>query len=110
MSEKIEKERCEPPEPSAVIVGGVRIEAVPWGKVRGLGQNGGYVAACDLADGHELWLLKVYDVSYDDAIEEDKQDCFIDDMSLDIEGRLRISDARSRLHLVDVERRALVQG
>lgn len=110
MSEKIQKERCEPPEPAAVIVGGMRIEAVPWGKVRGLGQNGGYVAAYDVADGHELWLLKVYDVSYDGAIEEDKQDCFIEAMSLDETGRLRISDERGRVHLVDIERRVLVQG
>jgi len=32
----IEKERAEPPEPAAVVLGGVRYQSLPWGKARGL--------------------------------------------------------------------------
>ena len=110
MNDEVEKERSEPPEPAAVVTGGVRIEALPWGKVRGLGQNGGYIAAYDAGDDHELWLLKVYDVVYDGEMEEDKQDCFIEDMALDPAGRLRVTDERGRVYVVDIERRALLSG
>ncbi len=103
-----EKERSEIPEPAAVITGGQRIEALPWGKARGLGQNGGYIAAYGLDDGRELWLLKVYDVVYDGEREDDKQDRFIEDLALDADGRLRVTDERGAAYLVDLQQRAVV--
>ena len=39
--------RVGPPEVAPVNVGNVKIEAIHWGKDRGLGQNGGYIAAFD---------------------------------------------------------------
>lgn len=78
-----DKERAEPPQPHPVQLGGVRYEALLWGKARGLGQNGGLLAAFDAASGKELWTLKVYDVHYNAAIEGDKQDRFIETLAAD---------------------------
>ena len=79
------KEGPEPVDP--VRSGGIRYEAMQWGKARGLGQNGGYLAAIDEKTGDELWLLKVYDVSYDGDMEGDKQDVFVTSLEIDREGR-----------------------
>lgn len=105
-----EKERSEVPEPAAVVEGGVRYEALPWGKARGLGQNGGYIAAYDTRTEDELWLLKVYTVVYDGEREDDKQDLFIEDLTLEAPGRLRVTDERGGVHHVDLRRRAVVAG
>ncbi len=108
MDDKPEKERSEIPEPPPVTADGVRYEAVLWGKARGLGQNGGYIAAVDAASGKELWLLKVYDVVYDGEREDDKQDLFIEDLSIESGGLLRVTDERGGMHRVDLGRRAVV--
>ncbi len=108
MDDKPEKERSEIPEPSPVTVGGVRYEAVLWGKARGLGQNGGHIAAIDAANGSELWLLKVYDVVYDGEREDDKQDLFIEDLSIETGGLLRVTDERGGVYRVDLGRRVVV--
>ena len=108
MSDRIEKERSEIPEPAPVVVGGIRYEALPWGKARGLGQNGGYLAAIDVASGRESWLLKVYDVVYDGEREDDKQDLFIEDLTLEASGLLRVIDERGGLYRVDLQQRCVV--
>ena len=108
MSDRIEKERSEIPEPAPVVVGGIRYEALPWGKARGLGQNGGYLAAIDVASGRESWLLKVYDVVYDGEREVDKQDLFIEDLTLEASGLLRVTDERGGLYRVDLQQRCVV--
>lgn len=105
MDESIEKERSEIPEPAGVVTQGLRIESLPWGKARGLGQNGGFLVAYDETSGTERWLLKVYDVVYDPEMEEDKQDCFIEELVLETPLQLRITDERGRRWLVDLARR-----
>jgi hypothetical protein len=104
--DEIAKERSEVPEPAPVTVKGVRYEALPWGKARGLGQNGGYIAAYD-DGGRELWVLKVYDVRYDGEREDDKQDLFISDIAADGESALRITDERGGEYRVDLSNRAV---
>jgi hypothetical protein len=108
MDDRPEKERSDIPEPAPVVVGGLRYEAVPWGRARGLSQNGGYIAARDMASGRELWLFKVYDVKYLPDMEDDKQDVFIEDLALDAKGRLRVTDERGEIYRVDLVHRALV--
>jgi len=108
MSDKPQKERSEVPEPAAVLSGGVRIEALPWGKARGLGQNGGYIAAYDPVTDSEVWILKVYEVVYDGQRESDKQDLFIEDLALEPSGLLRVTDERGGVHRVDLRQRAVV--
>jgi hypothetical protein len=83
----MKKKRSGPDPVDPVRSGGIRYEAMQWGKARGLGQNGGYVAAIDEKTGDELWLLKVYDVSYDGDMEGDKQDVFVTGLEIDGEGR-----------------------
>ena len=107
MDEEISKERSEIPEPPSLTVGDVRYVAVPWGKARGLGQNGGYIAALD-AGGRELWLLKVYDIVYDGDMEEDKQDRFIDSIFRDGADLLRITDERGGVYRVNTKTRTVV--
>lgn len=106
--ERPEKERSEIPEPAPVTVGGVRYEALPWGKARGLKQNGGHLVAYDAASGKELWLLEVYRIVYDGEREEDKQDLFIEDLTLEGSGLLRVTDERGGIHRVDLQRRCVV--
>lgn len=106
-----QKERAGPPDVAPLKVGDTRYEAIHWGKARGLGQNGGYIAAIDAATGREKWLLKVYHVAYDEAREEDKQDIFITELSLDrTPGRLRIKNEKGDAFIVDVAKRRVVQG
>ena len=80
------KKRAAPAPVSPVSSKGIRYEAVHWGKSRGLSQNGGYIAAIDLASGREIWVLKVYDVTYDGDLEEDREDIFITNLSLTADG------------------------
>ena len=97
--------RVAPPEIAPVTVGGVKIEALHWGRERGLGQNGGYVVAVDPATGKELWTLKIYDVTYDGAKEEDVQDVFIASMRAVDDRHVEIVDENGRSYLLDVTSR-----
>ncbi len=79
------------------------LEAIHWGKERGLGQNGGYIAARDAKTREERWILKVYDIEYDPVMEEDVQDVFIETMSRNPKGEvLDITDEKGRRYQVDV--------
>jgi hypothetical protein len=105
----VAKERAEIPDPPYVDHAGVRYQAVPWGKARGLKQNGGYLAAVDTATGAEMWLLKVYDVSYDRDMEGDKLDLFITDLALDPDGStLRVDNERGESYRVNLKTRRVV--
>ena len=98
--------RVAPPNVPPVVLGGARIE-VPWGRSRGLGQNGGYIAAIDVGTGRQLWTLKVYDVAYDPRMEEDVQDVFIAKMTKGTRNRLAIVDEKGHRYLVDVKARTV---
>ena len=94
--------RVGPPDVAPVTIGKLRFEAIHWGRDRGFGQNGGYIAAYDAAGGAELWTLKVYQIDYDSEMEEDVQDIFIETMSKSTSGdRLEITDERGRRYIVD---------
>jgi hypothetical protein len=91
-----------------VRVGSMELSAVHWGLSRGLAQNGGYIAAHDIASGRELWLLKVYGVAYDPQRERDVQDTFIVEMKLDATGALvLIRDELERSYVVDPRTRSV---
>jgi outer membrane protein assembly factor BamB len=100
--------RVAPPEVKPVTIRGVRFEAVHWGRSRGLGQNGGFIAAIDSSSGRELWVLKVYDITYDPAMEQDVQDVFIERMRAE-NGKLIVTDEDGRRYVVDVKRRRALQ-
>ena len=105
MKHKPEKERAEVPEVSPLTLGGVRYEPVLWGKARGLGQNGGLLAATDVATGQELWVLKIYDIAYTGDKEDDKQDVFISSLQAEDDGHLRVESERGGAWRVDLAQR-----
>ncbi|MCL7421168.1 MAG: hypothetical protein M8364_09725 [Methylobacter sp.] len=104
----MQADRLPPAEVSPVVIDDTRYEVVHWGKERGLEQNGGYIAAIDVASGQERWLLKIYDVQYDPMMEEDVQDIFIKSMSKSFFGKkLKIVDELGRKYTVDTTDRSI---
>jgi hypothetical protein len=93
--------RVAPPKVKPVKIGDLRFEALHWGKERGLGQNGGYVAALDARTGKELWVLRVYTIDYRDDLEEDVQDIFIESLAAGPRGTLKVVDEQRRRYTVD---------
>jgi hypothetical protein len=77
-----EAKRLAPDPVAPVSFEGRRYEAIQFGKARGLGQNGGHVAAIDAASGRELWVRRIYAIRYDRGLEGDKQDVFITGLTL----------------------------
>ena len=98
-----------PPEPvTPVTQDGIRYEAIHWGKARGLGQNGGYIAAVDAQSGKELWVLKVWDVCYGD-LEPDRQDRFVTSLKLSADGALLlVAGEDGEAAVVDLASRSVV--
>jgi hypothetical protein len=98
--------RVGPPEVPPAHIGPLRIEALHWGRERGLGQNGGFIRAVDERTGTEEWVLQVYGIDYDPEMEEDVQDIFIRSIQLvDEDASLLIADERGRHFRVAVESR-----
>lgn len=99
--EKLGK-RAGPPEVEPVIIDSIKFIALHWGKSRGLGQNGGYIAAYDASTGEELWILKVYEIIYDPQKEQDVQDIFIQSLEKTDSGdELLVTDEHDRTYIVD---------
>src|SRR6266496_104094 len=92
------------PDPVApVSFEGRRYEAIAFGKARGLGQNGGYVAAIDAASGREVWVQRIYRIRYDRRLEGDKQDVFITGLTLLPAARaLAIENERGERYRLDL--------
>ena len=99
--------RVAPPRVNSVTIGDTRYKAIHWGRERGLGQNGGYIAAIDPKSRKELWTLKIYDVAYDPRLEEDVQDVFISAIRGLGDGRVEITDEDDRRYLLNVETRTV---
>lgn len=96
--------RVGPPDVPPVTIGGVRYEAIHWGRERGLEQNGGYIAAIDTKSGKELWILKIYQIDYIPKLETDVQDIFIDSMKAGANGQsLEIVDEKGRRYTVNLK-------
>lgn len=96
--------RVGPPDVKPVTIGGVRYEAIHWGRERGLKQNGGYIAAIDAASGKELWILKIYQIDYIPKLETDVQDIFIESMKAGASGQsLEIVDEKGRGYTVNLK-------
>jgi len=74
-----------------VEAGGIRYDVG-----RGFAQNGGIIAATDIATGKELWTLEVYRTDYDAAEEADVQDRFITGMTLSEEGSRLLVESENR--------------
>jgi len=100
------KKRAAGDAAEPVVIGRVRYEAPANGKALGLGQNGGYIVACDARSGAQLWALKVFTIGYAANMEADKQDVFITDMKPSSDSRaLLLTDERGRRWRVDLRTR-----
>lgn len=100
--------RVAPPEVEPVTIGKLRVEAIHWGKERGLPQNGGYILARDADSGKELWTLRIYRIDYDEKMESDVQDIFIDRLNRGAgPNTLEVVDERGRRFDVDLETRSV---
>ncbi|NOX76542.1 MAG: hypothetical protein GXP17_08025 [Gammaproteobacteria bacterium] len=100
--------RVAPPEVAPVTIGKLRIEAIHWGKERGLPQNGGYILARDIDSGKELWTLRVYHIDYDEKMESDVQDIFIERLSRGASGgTVEVVDENGRHFEVDLQARSV---
>lgn len=100
--------RLGPAAVAPVTIGKRRFEVVHWARDRGMGQNGGYIAALDRASGKELWLLRVYETRYDKSLERDVQDVFIKSMSKKFFSTdLKITDENGRSYVVNTQTRAV---
>lgn len=97
--------RVGPPDVPPVTIGELRFDVIHFGKTRGLGQNGGYLAATELATGKEIFVLKVYDVTYEEGLEEDVQDIFIEEMRAQGDQLLVVDEDGGR-YLVDPSTRS----
>lgn len=106
-AETIAKKRLGPAKVEPVTIDGVRYEAIQWGKARDLDQNGGYIGAYDQNTGKELWLLKIYDVSYEGDIEDDKQDIFITRLRQKCGRYLVIENEKGQRFIVDLKTRSV---
>jgi len=101
--------RAGPPDVEPVTINDVEFVVIHWGKSRGFGQNGGYIAAYNAATGEELWTLKVYDVTYDPQKEQDVQDIFIESITKTDSGdRLLVTDETGRVYRIDPETRTVL--
>lgn len=86
-----------PADVTPVTLDQVRYEAIHWGKQRGLGQNGGFIAAYDVNSGEELWITRIYEIIYGDKSPQ-KYDNFIRDITpVDDGTALRIVDGTGRV-------------
>jgi hypothetical protein len=104
--QSLSAKRVGPKDVAPIEFKDIRFEVIHWGRARGLGQNGGYIAALDRSTGNELWILKIYDIEYDAALESDVQDIFIVSMSKALFGaKLKISDENGRRYVVDIDSR-----
>lgn len=84
---------------------GVRYEALHWGKQRDLGQNGGFVVAVDSATGEELWIQRIYEITYGEKSPQ-KYDRFITELKLIERGdALEVVDETGARHRLDLETR-----
>jgi hypothetical protein len=102
------KKRAGPAAVKPVTRDGIRYEAIVWGKTRGLGQNGGYIAAVEESTGREIWVLRVYEIKYDADMEPDKQDIFITSLLFGSPpDRLLVEDEKGRRYSVDLKTRTV---
>lgn len=99
--------RIPAPKVAPVIIKGIRYEQVKNGLLAGQDQMGGYLAAYNIGDNKQLWILKVYENKRNPEREGDVQDIFFKSMTLQEDGKLLIVNERKTAFIVDVERKTV---
>ena len=113
MSGVVGKKREGPTFAKPVIHKGVRYEAVLWcepthGSDPLPEVGGGYLLAMDADSGAELWRTKLYDIRYDPDMERDKQEVYVERLSLNLmRTKLKAVDEKGRKYAVDLKSHAV---
>ena len=98
--------RVAPPTVAPLLLDDLQIEVIQRGKERGFKQNGGFISVKDKVTKEELWTLKIYTTTYDDRLESDVEDVFIESLTKGInKGTIYIVDERNRHYVVDLKTR-----
>lgn len=99
--------RVAPADIPAITLGGLRYEALHWGRERGLGQNGGLIDVVDVATGQSVGVITVYRIDHQAQLESDVQDVFFESMTASADGKqLLVTDEKGGRFLVDLEQRS----
>ncbi|MBI5549445.1 MAG: PQQ-binding-like beta-propeller repeat protein [Deltaproteobacteria bacterium] len=111
MTMEEQPKRAAPKPVAPVEIDQVRYEVVRRARARGFGQDGGVIAAIDLATGKELWTLVVYRTAHDKNEERDVQERYITRLSpANDHAALRVEDEARRAFLVDLKTREVSQA
>jgi hypothetical protein len=80
---------------------GVRYEQLRRPREQGFQQAGGVIAAINEASGEQLWAVQLYETTFDPAEEQDAQEVYVSELSLDTrKGLLKAVDERKRVWLI----------
>ncbi|WP_201210019.1 hypothetical protein [Rhodocyclus purpureus] len=104
------EKRAPLPVVEPVVHEGTRYEEAQFQKSEGLDQNSGYLAAFNVATGQRKWVLKVYEVRYDNDEEGDVQDVFFKKLELGADAEtLYVTNEEERRFAVDLVRRTVTE-
>ncbi len=103
----IQQSRTAPPRIPPVELDGVRYEQVMNGLRIGLPDRCGYLSATDVKSGQRLWVLRVYELKYDAALERDVQDVYFTGMHAVAGGKLEIENEKRQKFVVDVKSKSV---
>ena len=107
------KKRAAPNQAKPVVHKGVRYEAVlwaepTWGSDPLPDTGAAFLVAMDAQSGAELWRAKLYDILYDPEMERDKQEIYVERLSLNLmRTKLKAVDERGRKYVVDLATHAV---
>lgn len=77
---------------------GVRYEQLRRARDQGFAQAGGVIAATEIASGRQLWVVQLYQTTFDPAEERDVQEVYVAELRMDEKsGLLRAQDERRRV-------------
>lgn len=100
----------------AVVYKGVKYEAVlwsepTWGSDPLPDTATAFLVAMDAHSGAELWRAKLYDVRFDADMERDKQEIYVERLSLNLtRSKLKAVDERGRKYQIDLATHAVQAG
>jgi hypothetical protein len=108
-----DKKRRSAVHAKPVVHKGVKYEAVlwtepTWGSDPLPDTATAFVFAMKADDGSELWRAKLYDVRFDPDMERDKQEVYVEKLSLNLFGtKLKAVDEKGRKYAIDLESHAV---
>jgi hypothetical protein len=102
----IQQSRSAPARLPPVEIDGVRYEQVMNGLRIGMPARCGYLSATNVKSGERLWVIRVYEVTYDEQLERDVQDVYFTRMHAMPGGKLEIENEAGDKFVVDLAGRS----